>query len=165
LLRFADSKWRVIERNIEHITKLPNVEIAITPVISAYNALSIVHLFEWADARGFEIYAYPVRSVDPIDCALIPDDARRLVVQRMRDFLKSARNPKPGYSTIEDLCRYLEQPVDPSYAEACRQKFHRFTFELDRDRGMRFEDYGPEMAAFLGYSSGANQPRGGGTLA
>ena len=152
------SKWHVVERNIERLRASPNIEIAIAPVISAYNALSIAHLFDWADGLGFDIYAYRVRAVDAIDCALIPEDARQLAVQRMREFLKTAQNPKPGYSTIEDLCRYLESPIEPAYAAACREKFHRFTFEVDQDRGMRFEDYGPEMAAFLGYSSRANRP-------
>ena len=41
-----------------------------------------------------------------------------------------------------------EEPVDPAYAAACLEKFHAFTHEVDRDRGLRFEDYAPEMARF-----------------
>lgn len=153
------SKWRIVERNADYIGELAkqaNIEINVTPVINAYNALSITHLLEWADARSFGIVANQVRGVDAIDCALIPDDARKLVLQRLSDFLKSAKNPKPNYRTIEEFCRYLELPVDPIYAAACRERFHLFTHELDNDRGMRFETFSPEMADFLGYSSGSN---------
>jgi MoaA/NifB/PqqE/SkfB family radical SAM enzyme len=153
------SKWRIVERNVDYIRKLVelgNVEINVTPVISAYNALSVVHLFEWADSQDFGIYAFPVRGVDQIDCALIPEDARKLVVQRLRDFVKSAKNPKSSYDSIGELCTYLELPVDPAFAASCRDKFHAFTHEIDDHRGMRFEIYSPEMAGFLGYSSGSN---------
>jgi MoaA/NifB/PqqE/SkfB family radical SAM enzyme len=149
------AKWPTIERAADYLVELMkqgNVEVSVAPVISAYNALSIVHLFEWASARGFGIISFQVRGVDQIDCALIPDEARKLAVQRMRDFI-ATRNTPADYSTIEDLCRYLESPVDPDYAAACRQKFHEFTREMDQDRGMRFEDYAPEMARYLGYTS------------
>jgi sulfatase maturation enzyme AslB (radical SAM superfamily) len=151
------SKWRIIERNADYLGELAKrsrMSICLTPAIGAYNALSIVHLFEWAASRGFDILANHVRNVDALDCALIPDEARALAVQRMRDFLSSVTNPMPHQSTIEDLCRYLEAPVDLAYAKACREQFHAFTREIDQDRGMRFEDYSPEMARFLGYSSG-----------
>ena len=153
------SKWRIIERNADYIAELARrskMSIHLTPTISAYNALSIVHLFEWAAARGFDIIANHVRGVDALDCALIPDEARALAVQRMRDFLKSVTSPIPNRATIEDLCRYLEAPVDAAYAESSRKKFHAFTREIDHDRGMRFEDYCPEMAGFLGYPSDAS---------
>jgi MoaA/NifB/PqqE/SkfB family radical SAM enzyme len=154
------SKWAIIERNADYLAELrakhPRMTIHLTPVVSAYNALSIVHLFEWAAARGFDIIANQVRGVDAIDCALIPDDARKLVVARMRSFLAEVEKPIPNAASIESLCQYLEAAVDPAYATDCRAKFHAFTLDVDRDRGLRFEDYGPEMAEFLGYRSGSN---------
>ncbi len=47
-------------------------------------------------------------------------------------------------------CASYQRPPDR------RNKFRRFTWELDRSRDMPFEDYAPEMARFLGYSSGSN---------
>jgi radical SAM family protein len=154
------SQWRIIDRNAHYLRELAkrsNLKVYVTPAVSAYNALSIVHLFEWAAGLGFDVIASHVRGVDQIDCALLPAEARARAVQRMRDFLEAAEKPAPyHHSTIDALCRYLELPVDPAYSAACLEKFHAFTHEVDRDRGMRFEDYAPEMARFLGYSSGSN---------
>jgi Radical SAM superfamily len=153
------SQWRIIDRNahyLHELAKRSNLEVCMTPVISAYNALSIVHLFEWAAGLGFDVIANHVRAVDQIDCALIPEPARKLAVQRIRDFLAQSGDRIQSRATVETLCDYLEAPVDPAFAEACRAKFHAFTREVDQDRGMRFEDYAPEMARFLGYSSGSN---------
>lgn len=158
------SKWRIIERNADYIAELArrsNLTIHLTPVVSAYNALSIVSLFDWAASRGFDIIPSQVRGVEAIDCAAIPEEARALAVQRIRDFHKSvvcsaSFELYPDQASIETLCQYLELPVDPAYAEACRAKFHEFTHAVDHDRGMRFEDYAPEMARFLKYSSGSN---------
>jgi sulfatase maturation enzyme AslB (radical SAM superfamily) len=150
------SHWRIIERNALHLKALkeqnPNLSVNIAPVVSAYNALSIVHLFEWAVGLGFEITPAAVRHVDAIDCALIPGPARQLAVQRIRAFL--AEHGHKFYTpNVEDLCTYLEAPVDPDYAAACLAKFHAFTREVDADRGMSFERYAPEMAAYLGYAA------------
>lgn len=154
------SKWQIVERNADYLVDLrarhPRMTIHLTPVVSAYNALSIVHLFEWAAARGFDIIANQVRGVPAIDCALIPEEPRRLIVARIRAFLAAVGKPIPNSSSIEALCQYLEAPVDPIFAADCREKFQAFTLDVDRDRGLRFEDYGPEMAGFLGYRSGSN---------
>jgi hypothetical protein len=111
------SQWRIIDRNAHYLRELAkrsNLKVYVTPAISAYNALSIVHLFEWAAVLGFEVIASHVRGVDQIDCALLPAEARARAVQRMRDFLEAAEKPAPyHHSTIESLCRYLEEPVDP----------------------------------------------------
>jgi pyruvate-formate lyase-activating enzyme len=152
------SQWRIVERNADYITQLAkrsNMTIHITPVISAYNALSIVHLFEWAAGRGFDIIANQVRGVEAIDCAAMPAEARALAVYRMQEFL-NAGHTVASQDTIEALCRYLSEPVDAAYEAACRQKMHSFTHELDDDRGLRFEDHAPEMARFVGYLSGSN---------
>jgi pyruvate-formate lyase-activating enzyme len=147
------SHWRIIERNARHLHELAQrtaLKVFVTPVVSAYNALSIVHLFEWAVSLGFDIIPNAVRHVEPIDCALIPETTRRLAVQRIRDFLAQG-HAIPNRPRIEELCAYLESPVDPEHAAACLAKFHAFTSDVDRDRGIRFETYAPEMATALGY--------------
>ena len=112
------SKWRIIERNADYLTELAKrskMSIHLTPAIGAYNALSIVHLFEWAVGRGFDIIANHVRGVDALDCALIPTSPRARRAADARLFT-SVTAPSP-VTDDREFVPLSEEPVDSAYAD------------------------------------------------
>jgi pyruvate-formate lyase-activating enzyme len=145
------SRWKVIERNTAYVKRMQSRNAAITatvtPVINAYNALSITHLFEWAETQGFAIIANEVRGVPQIDCMVIPPDGRRLAVERMKAFMASSEAHRDNVS-IKSLCSKLSADGSGSV-----EQFRTFTRAADENRGMHFETYAPEMARLLGYSA------------
>ena len=149
------SRWKVIERNAAYVRELqktsPRITATVTPVVNVYNALSIVHLFEWAESQGFGIIANEVRGVPQIDCMVIPRAGRLLAVERIRAFMAASRAHKENVS-IHSLCIKLE--VDGAGSV---EQFLAFTQAVDHDRGLRFETYCPETAALLAASGQLSQ--------
>lgn len=159
------SNWSAIRRNIEYVCKrrdegAPFV-IDITPVISVYNALQIVELFDWAEEMGIGIIANEVRGVPQIDCGLIPPKARRLACERIGDFLHRSRSNATN-PTIISLLHKLEEPFDENMAYRNIQNFFKFTSFVDSSRKLVFSEVCVEASEMLQEYYG--QTRGTGAM-
>lgn len=144
-LRFP-SKWSIIEKNVDYVKELQKtvpVEIAIAPVLNAYNTLTITELFEWADQLGFGNVADIVRGVDHIDCLLLPRTTREKSILRLEKYAESIQDTNK-LSFINTLCDKLSEEWPTSKMESNIRKFVQFTNYIDTSRGLSFRNVAPE---------------------
>lgn len=144
-LRFP-SKWVTIEKNVKYAQELRKtvpVEIAIAPVLNAYNTLTITELFEWADRMGFGNVADVVRGVDHIDCLILPKTTRTKAIQRLKEYTQKTDDPRT-LSFVNTLCEKLNDEWKPPKIEKCVADFVKFTHYIDTSRNLSFKTVAPE---------------------
>lgn len=127
------SKWQTIEKNVKYIKELQKAvpaDIAIAPVLNAYNTLTITELFEWADSLNFGNVADVVRGVDHIDCLILPNATRAKSIQRLEQYASNIKDHQK-LSFINSLCQKLSADWPASKAEQNAKKI-RTIYQLCR---------------------------------
>lgn len=144
-LRFP-SKWSIIEKNVtylESLRKIASVEVAITPVINVYNALTIVELFQWADSLDFGNASDVVRGVSQIDCLILPRKTREEAIKRLNAYAVQCGS-KAKHDNAIILGNKLNGDLPQSVQLTNLRNFVKFTQYIDSSRNLSFPEVAPE---------------------
>ena len=121
------SKWEVIERNIDIMSELKNVDISIGPTIQTLNALYYDELKDWADSRGFRVYDNMLLFPKHFNLANSDNKIKQLVPQ---------------------FSHWTNAEIDVNEYN----NFIKYVNILDESRGISIVDYIPEVAEIYGIS-------------
>lgn len=151
-------KWKSIEKNIEKALQLSNIhETIIFPVLNVYNMLRMTELFAWAEDRGLPVVAMLVRSVDYVDCRLLPPLARAEARRRFDAFFEARMTDGVLPARLANLAHQIDlafRELEASDFDAATRhrhlaRFMQFTNDLDASRGTSFATAFPETLAFI----------------
>lgn len=160
-LRFP-SKWASIERNATYIQKyLGLFEVSVTPVINAYNALSIVDLFRWAEQRSYRSFISLGRGIEQMDLRRLPPEALADVRKRWFAYVdeQDARshnlsdddrtNARKLRAQMESIFAELADPEVVHKNRATFSDFMKFTNDMDSSRKQCFATVSPETYRYF----------------
>jgi MoaA/NifB/PqqE/SkfB family radical SAM enzyme len=151
-------KWKTIERNIGKVLNLQNIhEAIIFPVLNVYNMLRMTELLEWAEDRGLPVVAGLVRSVDYVDCRLLPPQARKEAKRRFDAFFEARTIDGVLLPRLVNLAHEIDlafgeldaTDFDASTRHRHLARFMQFTNDMDASRGTGFAATFPETLAFM----------------
>ncbi|MBV5334008.1 hypothetical protein JZU57_01955, partial [bacterium] len=146
-------KWKVIDKNIDKALQLDNIhEVIVFPVLNVYNMLRMVELFAWAEDRSLPVVAMLVRSVDHVDCRLLPPQARAEAKRRFDAFFASRKVDgvlSPRLANLAHQIAVAFHEIDVTAFDADTHHRHlahfmQFTNDLDASRGTDFAATFPE---------------------
>lgn len=121
------SSWDDIERNIDTILSMPNVDVSIGPTIQILNAYYYDDLIIWAQERNLKIY-------------------ENILVTPFHYNIKNADN------RIKERIPHLKDYSGSTIDLLEKEKFIKYTKILDNSRGCSLQQYLPEVAEIYDFN-------------
>jgi MoaA/NifB/PqqE/SkfB family radical SAM enzyme len=148
------ARWKTVAASMDALSALPNVRIGVSPVLQAYNALQIVDLLRYCDEHAWTFSISPLTGPEHISLRVLPPEARRVAVERLRHYSTSCRPENlPTVLAAIDRLEVLGDAFDVNDPNV--HVFNTFTNDLDITRGQSFERTHAELFEYLrraGYS-------------
>jgi hypothetical protein len=144
------AKWSVVAETMRQLTRLTNAAVCATPVVTAYNVLTLTDLFRFCDELGMRFLMANCYGPEWLQLNVLPPKA---IAEAARRFLAYAeRDCRPeNRHTVEAMGNALRKGVivfRPDLLPA----FQAFTNELDAARRQSFAQTFPELLDFLAES-------------
>lgn len=150
------SKWEQIAENFEKLAQESNVELRVSPCLTAYNALESEKIFYYIDEvrkkynRSVGMDYLMNSGLDSLNSTILPYDIRQQALIRV---LKLAANvelmKEPGVTdSFNGLVGILSSPQEANAAQLI-EEFKVYTEALDQSRGQKLEDVFPEVYKVL----------------
>jgi sulfatase maturation enzyme AslB (radical SAM superfamily) len=146
------SKWDQIAENFEKLAQEPNVELRVSPCLTAYNALEGEKIFYYIDEvskkynRSVGMDYLMNSGLDSLNSTILPWDIRQQALIRV---LKLGTNirlmSEPGVrDSFNGLVGILSSPQEANAAQLI-EEFKVYTEALDQSRSQRLADVFPEV--------------------
>jgi MoaA/NifB/PqqE/SkfB family radical SAM enzyme len=151
-IRFP-AKWAQLEANIRKLRSIPRARVTITPVLQAYNLLTITDLYRWADASGIDCIVNPLHDPDYLDTRVVPAAGRELAAARLEAYVAEARDKGITNSDLFEALLAIAKQIghsDHTAPPQTVQAFIEFTNDLDVSRRQDISRACPDLhACFL----------------
>ncbi len=146
-IRFP-AKWTQLEDNARKLLSLARANVYISPVLQAYNLLTVTDLYRWADLRGIHGAVNPLHGPDYLHARVVPLAGRQLAANRMEDYVAEAQRKgikNPGlFEALLAIAKEIRRP-DHAAPPKTVQEFIEFTNDLDISRGQDISRTCPEL--------------------
>ena len=145
------SKWSQIEKTINLIAEMPNVELNITPTLTAYNALECDKIILFAKELSIKHnrrvgvdYSFN-RGNDSLNATIIDLEHRLPVVNRLKELLKDpwVQQVPLTRNTVEGLIGILS--TEQQNVDYLVTTFKEITEVYDKSREQDFKSTFPEL--------------------
>jgi len=145
------SKWTQIEKTINLIAELPNVELNITPTLTAYNALECDKIILFAKELSLKHnrrvgvdYSFN-RGNDALNATIINISHRQPVIDRLKELLNDPWVVKERLTknAVEGLLGVMSSSI-PNEKDM-QKYFKEITGILDTSRGQSIKDTFPDL--------------------
>jgi hypothetical protein len=146
-IRFP-AKWTQLEDNVHKLMSLPRANVQVSPVLQAYNLLTVTDLYRWADLNGIRSIVNPLHSPDYLHARIVPLSGRELAAIRMEGYVAEAqRKGIENSGLFASLLAIAKEIRHPDYAASPNtiQEFIEFTNDLDVSRGQDISRACPEL--------------------
>lgn len=161
------SRFKKIEKNLEIIDKLPNLNPWIAVTVSAYNIFYLPELIQWKLEKRFEkinhilshvpaITPHPLHNPAHLNVKMLPKDYKILVNEKFDNFLQTLPNwlkekhfseehsKKLNKASTKILTGYADYMNAEDWSHLIPQ-FWKYTLSLDKIRKEKLEDVLPEL--------------------
>jgi len=93
------ANWADIERNIERLSQLSNVQISFNTAVQAYNLMDLPNILRYCDDRAIDVHAHFLVGPRYLNVAVLPPRAwrRRSTAPRTRPSSRRPRTSPPGW--------------------------------------------------------------------
>jgi sulfatase maturation enzyme AslB (radical SAM superfamily) len=146
------SKWGQIAENFEKLAQESNVELRVSPCLTAYNALESEKIFYYIDEvrkkynRSVGMDYLMNSGLDSLNSTILPWDVRQQALTRV---LKLSANvelmKEPGVKdSFNGLVGILSSPQEPNAAQLI-EEFKVYTEALDQSRDQKLITVFPEV--------------------
>ncbi len=156
------SRWSAIERNAAYIRKYRDrFVVTVTPVVNAYNALTLPELFQWVEEQGYLPFISYGRGIEQMDLRRLPPPALAEVERRWREYgtgvLARSHNQEAArrvqaqnlIDQMDSIFGELQQAEPTHKKRNTIADFMKFTNDLDRSRKQSFKEAAPEAYQYV----------------
>lgn len=153
------SKWPTIKSNLMQLIREPNIKLGITPVLVAYNALSITEFLSFLDRtmeqnnRTFFIDLLINHTPYYNSVLVLPKEMRLEAASRIQTFIGNSlicNIDSFTRNSLQSAINILKSDVtDEKYSTEYRDQFVKYTRSLDNNRNTHLKDYEPELWKLL----------------
>jgi sulfatase maturation enzyme AslB (radical SAM superfamily) len=141
------AKWDVLEENIERIKKVENVYLMVSATLQAYNALSIVELFEYCDEKAYPLYVNTVREPSQTAISVLPPSVLLEAANRLCIYADNTHNKVHSGQALALACNLEETAA--SFDPKALRRFMLFTNDLDSTRNQKFRETNEELLDYI----------------
>jgi MoaA/NifB/PqqE/SkfB family radical SAM enzyme len=141
------ANWSEIERNLERVSGLSNVEIAFNTAVQAYNLLDLPNIFRYCDERAIDVNAHFLVGPKYLNVAVLPPKVRMIAVDRITQYLSGNTRPQIR-SSAEYAIKFLGEQIGHYYRDEF-PSFVKFTNDMDVSRGQDFCSVYPDLIAWF----------------
>ncbi len=146
-IRFP-ARWDNVQRNIARLRSNPRFEFVATPVLQAYNIMTITDLFRFCHAHNLDyVLSNLLRSPVHLQLEVMPRRVRQEAARRLFEYLEKDADPDFRDPPLA-LANYLHTLDTPPDFERLRQ-FMLFTNDLDATRDQSFRTTFPDVIELL----------------
>jgi sulfatase maturation enzyme AslB (radical SAM superfamily) len=143
-------KWSSLANNIGRLREtLPGVQVQITLVLQAVNALNVVDVFDWADSENIPIQILIGRGLDEYnDFRIMPLAVRSKLRERFESYFARKGN-RVGAAERQHVELILAEIDATDFSEEVRRErikgFMHFINDMDKSRRLSFKTAAPEL--------------------
>ncbi|HYZ76161.1 MAG TPA: twitch domain-containing radical SAM protein [Gaiellaceae bacterium] len=145
-IRFP-ARWHSFVRNLDILRDRLRAELRGHVVVQIYNALDVVSIFRFLDARQVPIHPHLLWEPAFLRPTLLPRSARVLAARRLRTYAREECRPN-AKELVLGVATMLERAEDEN--PELLHEFMVFTNDLDHVRGQRFAEVDAELMEHLG---------------
>jgi len=143
------AKWETVSKNCLKIVNNPNFSTTINYVVTAVNIFSAMDFIDWLHKNNIAWFTIsPVFRNEYLGITAIPDDLRKIVIDRLNTGLKKYEtlNNKKLTNAIKTLLNMFDRA---SYDSAHLEKFKNHIIKEDQASNLKLIDVVPEWKQYF----------------